>query len=310
MTFLVGVLLLPTLFWNQGPQSADTLKQAGIHEISVPASLSASWKSVAGFTVETEDSSQLIKLPAPGVTIRPMQASATQAPWVDSNGWRFLRQPNGHFSYDAPGPAAALAAAEAFMYNAHAVIHTDEAGLTPLGQMLKFLTRVGDENLPPEVNIAFIDDGTAASGEFMNLLVRRNLLFKVVTSPDKKADLNVALGSPEYPKSEAANPALLAEKVRAHLTDAKRLLRVYGSEVVIGRLVGNGNRARLYLLNYSAAKYPIEGVRIKILGAYSQPRIENYNDPQAGLLDIAKRANAIEFTVPLLKAFAVVNLTR
>jgi hypothetical protein len=311
LTFFAGVLLLlPTLFWNQGPQSANTLTQAGIHEIAVPPDLASAWKSVSGFTVQTADPGQLTKLPAPGITIRNRQASATQAPWVVSNGWRLLRQPDGRFYYDAPGAAAALAAAEAFMYNAQAVIHTDEAGLTPLGQMLKFLTTVGHKDLPPKVNIAFVDDGSAASGEFMNLLVRRNLLFKVVKSPDAKADLNVALGEPEYPKSEASNPALLAEKVRANLTDPKRLLRIYGSEVVIGRLVGTRDQGRIYLLNYAASKYPIEGVRVRVLGNYSQPRLEDPDGSQKGLMDISRKANALEFTVPQLNNFAVVNLTR
>jgi hypothetical protein len=312
LTFFAGVLLLlPTLFWNQGPQSANVLAQADIHEITVPPALADSWKSAGGFTVHTENPNQLTSLPAPGVTIRARQASATQAPWVVSNGWRFLRQPDGRFCYDAPGPAAALAAAEAFMYNAHAVIRTDEAGLPSLGRMLKFLRTLGANDLPPKVNIAFVDDGSAASGEFMNLLVRRNLLFKAVKSAgDDKTDLHVALGEPEYPKDEASNPALLAEKVRANLTDAKRLLRIYGSEVVIGRLVGTGDQTRLYLLNYAASKYPIDGVRVRILGDYSQPKLENYDDSQTGLLDIAKTGGAIEFTLPRLKEFAVVDLAR
>ena len=311
MTFFAGVLLLlPTLFWNQGPQSANTLRQAGIHEIAVPPDLASAWKSVSGFAIQTADPGQLTKLPAPGITIRNRQASATQAPWVVSNGWRLLRQPDGHFYYDAPGAAAALAAAEAFMYNAQAVIHTDEAGLAPLGQMLKFLTTVGPKDLPPKVNIAFVDDGSAASGEFMNLLVRRNLLFKVVKSPDPKANLNVALGEPDYPKSEASNPALLAEKVRANLTDPKRLLRIYGSEVVISRLMGTRDQGRIYLLNYAGSKYPIEGVRVKVLGNYSQPRLENPDGSQTDLFDISRKANALEFTVPQLNNFAVVNLTR
>jgi hypothetical protein len=94
------------------------------------------------------------------------------------------------------------------------------------------------------------------------------------------------------------------------LTDAKRLLRIYGSEVVIGRLVGTGDQTRLYLLNYAASKYPIDGVRVRILGDYSQPKLENYDDSQTGLLDIAKTGGAIEFTLPRLKEFAVVDLAR
>jgi hypothetical protein len=310
LSLLLAVLLLPSLFWNKGPDTAKTLAQAGIHSISVPASLADSWKPLRNFKIQVADPSQMIKLPTPGISFHEDEASATRAPWVNSNGWRFIRKPEGSFYYDAPGAAASLAAAEAFMYDAHAVIHTDEAGLPLLGRMLQFLTKVGGADMPPLVNIGFVDDGSAGSGEFMNLLVRRNLLFKVMRSGDPHVGLKVALGSPEYPRSEAGNPVLLAEKVRANLTDEKRLLRLYGSDIVIGRLVGDGKRARLYLLNYGTSKRAVEGIRVRILGAYSHPQLSADGDPQTSLTDVSEKKTALEFTVPELKEFAVVDLTR
>jgi hypothetical protein len=310
LSFLFAVLLLPSLFWDKGPETAKTLTQAGIHSISVPASLADSWKPLTNFTVRVVDPSRMTKLPAPGISFREDEASATRAPWVDSNGWRFIRQPGGDFYYDAPGPAASLAAAEAFMYDAHALIHTDDAGLPAFGRMLQFLTKTGSADMPPVVNIGFVDDGSPASGEFMNLLVRRNLLFKVTKSGNTNVDLTVALGSPQYPRSEAGNPVLLAEKVRANLTDGKRLLRIYGSDVVIGRLVGEGDRARLYFLNYGAGKRAVEGIRVRILGAYSHPTLSADGDTQLRLMDVSAKKTALEFTVPELKDFAVIDLTR
>ena len=122
--------------------------------------------------------------------------------------------------------------------------------------------------MPILANIGVIDDGSPQTGELMNLLSRRNLLYRIVSAPDPHLDLNIRLGSKEYPKSEAANPSQLAQKIRAELTDEKRLLRVYGSEVVIARLMGNAGRVRIHLLNY--ANRPVTGLRVRVLGSLSE----------------------------------------
>jgi hypothetical protein len=229
---------------------------------------------------------------------------------VIANGWQFLRQPDAQFYYDVPGPAAALAAAEAFSYGMHAAIRTDEQGLGPLGRMLALLKSVAGDGLRPMANIGFIDDGSAESGEFMNLLIRRNLLFKIIKSPDSQLDLTVALGTPDYPRSEAANPSLLAEKVRAHLTDEKRLLRIYGNEVVVGRLLGNGAPARLLLINYGAARGAVSGIRVRVRGIYPHQRAVQFDAPVVTLQDAGVQEGATEFTLPELKTFAVIDLER
>jgi hypothetical protein len=310
LSLLITALLLPSLFWDKGPETVNLLHQAQIGHIAVPASMADAWNAVPGISVDIVDIKQLIRVLTPSVVFRADEASPTSAPWVNSNGWRFLRQPDGHFYYEAPGAAAPLAAGEAFTYGANAIIHTDDAGLDAFGKMLAFLQRVGSEDLPPLVNIGFIDDGSPQSGEFMNLLVRRNLLYRVVKRPDPKLDLTVELGSPEYPRSEAGDPSLLAAKVRSNLTDAKRLLRLYGSEVVTGRLVGDGNRARLYLLNYAAARSPVEGIRIRVSGVYPKCDVAEYDRPDPRLLDVSTASGATEFTVPELRTFAVVTLSR
>ncbi len=310
MSFLAAALLLPALFWDKGPETANQLRQAQIAHIAVPASIADSWKGISGLEVDVVDPTQLTKVMTPGLELHAQEAGPTRAPWVNSNGWRFLRQPEGHFFYDAPGQAAALAAAEAFTFRVHATIHTDDAGLEPFGRMLSFLRTAGEEDLTPLVNIGFMDDGSAESGEFMNLLIRRNLLFRVVQHSDPKLDLTVALGSPEYPRAEAGNPALLAEKVRSHLTDGKRLLRIYGSEVVVGRLFGNGNRARLFLINYGAARWPAQSLRVRVLGDYRKAEAVQYDSPDTQLQDASVGSGAIEFTLPELKSFAIINLTR
>jgi hypothetical protein len=310
LSLLIAAVLLPSLFWDKGPETVSLLNRAQIRHICVPGAIAHSWSSVPGITVEIVDPKQLTRVLTPSVVFRAEEASATRAPWVNANGWRFLRQPGGRFYYEAPGRAAPLAAAEAFAYGVNAVVHTDDAGVDGFGKMLVFLQAVGHEDLPPLVNIGFIDDGSPQSGEFMNLLVRRNFLFRVVKEPDSRLDLTVALGSPQYPRSEAGNRSLLAEKVRSNLTDEKRLFRLYGSEMVVGRLAGDANRTRLYLLNYAAARSPVEGIRIRVLGVFPRQDITEFDTPNARLLDVSTAGDATEFTVAELKTFAVVTLSR
>lgn len=310
MSLFLAALLLPSLFWDKGPDTANLLRQAKITHVLVPSSMEASWKSVSGISVEAADPAQFVRVATPGVTFHRNVASATRAPWVNSNGSKFISRPDGRFYYDAPGRAAALAAAEAFAYEVDATIHTDEAGLGPLGEMLQFLAQRPQNKLPALVNIGYIDDGSPESAEFMNLLVRRNLLFRVVKQPDPKLDITVQLGMPQYPRSEAANPSLLAEKARAYLTDQKRLLRIYGSEVVVGRLVGDADSTRLYLVNYAEARAPIQGLRIRVKGIYNDIRVAQCDTPDAHLLDTRADATGTEFTLPELKTFAIITLSR
>jgi hypothetical protein len=310
LNLLFAALLLPTLFWDQPPNTADLLRNANIRSIAVPPSNEIAWKQVSGFTVETVDPSQTAKLPKPGVRFRVHEASATSAPWVDSDAWRILRQPSASFFYEAPGESAAIAAAEAFTYGAKAVIHTDQAGLKPLGAMLAFLASVDGPKLPPLANFDFVDDGTPESGEFMNLLIRRNLLFRVVKNPDPTSAVTVKLGSPRYPRSEAANPSLLAEKVRAEITDQKRLIRIYGSEIVVARLEGDKNSARVYLINYAGHQLVVDGIRVRVLGKYTHFKVSVAGVPDQSVSDPLSTADATEFTLKHLKTLAVIDLTR
>src|SRR5262249_56012660 len=103
-------------------------------------------------------------------------------------------------------------------------------------------------------------------GEVMNLLERRNLLFQIVRKPSPRYRINIALGTKVYPQADAADPSAFALKIRHQLTDRRRMLRVYGSEVVIARLTGDAHRVRLQLLNYGGRE--IQGLRIRLRGTY------------------------------------------
>lgn len=233
------------------------------------------------------------KVPPPGVQYRMNEARATSTPWVNHNGWRFARGLNKAFYAGMPEGAAALAAAEAFAYGVEAIIQPDPEDKASLQSMLDFLKTVDAPPMPGLANIGVIDDGSAVSGEVMNLLSRRNLLYRIVAKPDPKLAVNV---SPV--KENMSNPAEAAAIIRSKLSDDKRLLRVYGSEVVIARLTGEAGKARLHLLNYG--RRPVQDVRVRVLGAWSVVR------PQVA--DLEPFPDATEFTVKQVDPYTVVDL--
>jgi hypothetical protein len=309
MSYLFAVAL-PILFWQGGVQTAPQLRQAGITQIAVPAAETASWKTFAGISVDPVDLAATVKLPNPGVDFRTDEASASRVPWVSSNGWRFMRQPNARFYYDAPASSASLAAAEAFCYASRALIRTDATALTSLSKMLAFLARINSNRTKPLADIDFIDDGSAASAEVMNLMVRDNLLFDIVRSSQPTFKLLVRLGSKQYPEKDAKDADTIVHKIRANLTDSKRSLRIFGTSVVIARLTAEPNNLRLHLLNYGAAAHTRVGAfRVRVLGRYSKSTIHSFESPDEQLVDYEPQSDATEFTVPELKTYAVVDLT-
>ena len=110
----------------------------------------------------------------------------------------------------------------------------------------------------------------------------------------------------EYPVEDAADPSAFALKIRRQLTDEQRTLRIYGSEVVIARLTGDGARARLHLINYGGRE--IEGLRVRLRGAY--PVAVAYipggggESPQ----DYVVTDGATEFSLPRFGVYTVIDL--
>jgi hypothetical protein len=307
---LLWLAALPALFWDGAADTAPALRDARINRILVPAAQLASWQSVRGISAEAADLEGAVKLPPPTVNYRIDEASATRAPWLVANGWRFIRRPEDRFYYDVTGKQAALAAAEAFCYGANAMVRTDAAGLKPLAEMLGFLRTIAGEPLPPVADIGYIDDGSAASGEVMNLLVRDNLLFQLLASPDRRLKLNVKLGTREYPLEDARNPGTVAHAVRFNLTDEKRSVRIYGSPVVVARLTASPGQARLHLLNYAGTTRKVEGIRVRVLGQYPKHQLSLADGAGVALRDYSVEPGATEFTLPELKTYAVIDLSR
>jgi hypothetical protein len=246
-------------------------------------------------------------LPTPGVTARAGVASPTRSPWIVANGWRFTRRPAAKYRYDLPAGKAALAAAEAFAYGVDALLKIDPADSASLAATLKFQEGLPAADLPAIADLGVVDDDSAITGEVMNLLARRNLLYQVVKSPSARFRINIAVGSREYPAAEAADPSAFALKIRRQLTDEKRALRVYGSEVVIARLTGDAGRIRLHLVNYGGRE--IEGMRLRVRGAYGSGDAWVAGTGRVALQDHVVADGATEFTLPRFGVYAVIDLT-
>jgi hypothetical protein len=289
---LIRVLLLlaalPCLFWTQAVENQAKVR------FSVTA--------LAG-----EDLASREALPTPGVTARAGVASPTRSPWIVANGWRFTKSPAAKYRYDLPAGKATLAAAEAFAYGADAVLKIDPADAAGLGAMLKGLEGLPATDLPAIADLGVIDDDSPTTGEVMNLLARRNLLYQVVKAPSARFRINIAIGSREYPVEDAADPSAFALKIRRLLTDEQRALRVYGSEVVIARLTGDAGRIRLHLINYGGRE--VEGLRIRLRGAYSTGDAYVGGAGRVPLQDHVAAAGATEFSLPRIGVYAVIDLT-
>ena len=248
------------------------------------------------------------QVPAPAVRFLPNQAQATISPWVDTNVWRFRRGVKKANYAKLPAGSAPLAAAESFAFRVDAILNPDPADVQELGQMLAFLKAQDQLAFPVMANIGVVDDGSQMMGEVLNMLTRRNLLFRVEAAPDPKLDLNLQPGSPDFPKELAANASDFAARVREKLGDDKRLVRVYGSTTTITQLTGDGKRARLILLSYSRNRRQ-EDVRIRMLGRYKPAKFAAYRTtPDAQLMDIENLDNATEFSIPAFSSIAIVDL--
>ena len=67
-------------------------------------------------------------------------------------------------------------------------------------------------------------------------------------APSAQYRVNVKLGTAEFPADAAKDPSAFALKVRRQLTDEQRSLRIFGSEVVIGRLTRLDPQGRVAFL--------------------------------------------------------------
>ena len=248
----------------------------------------------------------------PGIQFKPSQGQATLAPWITSNGWRFQRGVTKANYSKLPAGSAVLAAAEAFTYGVEAILNPDPADVENLGRMLALLKTHDGPRLPVMANVAIVDDRSPDMGEVLNVLTRRNLLYRVVPAPDRSL-LNVQLGSADFPSESAKNPSDFAARVREKVGDDNRLVRVYGTNTVIVHLTGDRAQARLFVLAYGGNRrgqaQAQQNVRIRVLGRYTPSSFGAFDAPPgAKLIDVDNQGNATEFSLPAFTVCALVDL--
>ena len=309
MSLALLAAALPVLYWDQPATTAPDLRRAGIERLRVPPERAAEWSrsGLDAVPLAAAERGARVALKPPGLVARADLASATRRPWIDANGWRYRRAPGGRFFVEAPPGKAVLAAAEAFAHGADVVLSADPGELASLGLALAALRALPDGPGEALADLAVVDDGSFAAGELMNLLARRNLLFRPVSRATSDLPLCVELGTRDYPKAEAGNPDALALKIRAQLGDERRSLRVYGSEVVLAHLTGDASRLRLQLLNYGGRD--IEGLRVRLRGEWAPGEALVLQHGKAAVESPLVRDGATEFSFPVLGPYAVVDLT-
>jgi hypothetical protein len=324
---ICSLLLAGATVVTHGVPEVAVEQSAGPSKLYVtPAASSLIEQGLAAAAPAGSDAASFQEIPSPGVRYLPNVARATNVPWIDSNGWRFARGMRKVSYANVPAGSASLAAAEAFVFNVDAIINPDPKDLEDLGKMLRFLKSNEQAPLPDMVNIGEVDSPSPLLDEVLNLLTRRNLLYKVVPAPDRTLDLNVQLGTPDFPAEAAANPYEFAARVRAKLGDDKRLVRLYGTDRVIARLTGDRSRARLYLLSFGSRRQQnagaragapsgrvvgagVEAIRVRVQGRYQPAKFAAYGgNPEAKVSDVRHPGTTTEFWVPDFDTCAIIDL--
>ena len=103
-------------------------------------------------------------------------------------------------------------------------------------------------------------------------------------------------------------PSRFATLVRKKLTDEKRLVRLYGSDVVLARMNGDATRVRVHLINYGGGK--VDGLRVRVRGEYAQGTLAAFGIQGTALADYTIADGGTEFTIPSMNVYAVVDLKK
>jgi hypothetical protein len=295
------------------PQPASNAADAGRFYVTSTASSLVS-EGLAATAPTGSEAATFQPVPNPGIRFQPNEAQATTAPWIDSNAWRFQRGIQKANYTKLPAGSAPLAAAEAFTFHVDAILNPEQADVPELGKFLRFLKAQQQPPMPLMANIGIVDDHSPLMDEVLNMLTRRNLLYRVVPAPDRKLDITVQLGTKDFPKESAEDPSDFAARVRANLGDDRRLVRLYGATTVIAHLTGDGKRARLFLLNYGRGRAQgggagAQGLRIRLLGRYHPSALAAYGiAADAKLTDVENPGNSTEFSVPPFPICAIIDL--
>lgn len=301
---LLLLAVIPSLLWDDSPQSAPVLEKAGIREIATTGD-AAAWSGTKIRATQV-DASKFVKLESPGVDYQMGRGGATAAPWITLNLWQQLKNRNETYVYDVTGPATAIAVAEAYVSGTKCYLRVKKDDLENFAAATRFVREIDGPALPPRANFGLVDTGSADLEEVMNLLIRRNLLFEPVKSAADWKGMTVRIGTPEYSTEMASDPYKFAAVIRSRIGDDRRLVRIYGGDTTVVRLFGTERHARLHLIQYG--RNPIVGMRVRVLGRYPRVVAAVAGKRVAALEDVTADDTATEFTLPEFRSYAVVDL--
>lgn len=238
------------------------------------------------------------KAPPPGVRYRMNMASATTSPWVDSNLWRYRRNPKGNYLCDVKEKSVITAMAEAFSIGVKLSLQISPKQQEDFDRMLAFLKAIPDGPTRPWVNFTVSDDGSFQAGEVMNLLSRRSIGYALAPKGDYALT------------AKMTNPYEAMQDIREKLGDNRRVIRLFGSELTLAEAAREGNRVRLHLINYGSR--PVDHLRIRIQGVYREPDIKVHLLGPAipKLKDFESGKDYTEFTLETLGAYGVLDFSR
>ncbi len=261
-----------------------------------------SWLALFAVSIATlfpgGDAAGYQKVPTPGVRYRMNMATATTAPWIDSNLWRYRRKPDGKFLCDVKGkPAVALAAAEGFVAGVNLALDTTPDQKADYDRIAAFLHALPPGPQQPWTNFTVSDDGSFQAGEVMNLLSRRNLLYRIV--PAAKADFKL---------DQPANPYEYVLDLRDKFGDDKRAFRLFGSELTVAEAAREGAKVRIHLLNYGSR--PVDTMRLRVRGNFPEAAAKSYiyGSETAKLTEWQRDGAFTEFTLTALPLYGVIDL--
>ena len=160
--------------------------------------------------------------------------------------------------------------------------------------MLTFLEALPAADLPAIADLAVIDDGSPTTGEVMNLLARRNLLYQPVKAPSARFRLNIVIGQPRVPARRRRRPQRLRaeDPPSAHGRAADLAgLRQRGGDCTADRRC---RADRLHLINYGGRE--IEGLRVRVRGGYGTGDAWVEGTGRVGLVDRVVADGATEFS--------------
>ena len=114
--------VLTGLLWRYDIATAEQLKNTRLPRVHVSDAAAAEWRQKGVEVAAAPEIAGYVRVPPPTSKMLADQASATTVPWVESNGWRFMRGLSKALYEKVPAGRGALAAAEAYAYGVDAVI--------------------------------------------------------------------------------------------------------------------------------------------------------------------------------------------